>query len=318
MRTGNDSKSGVSSGATLSNPLDTVTFLHSAEGSGDILDRFRFRQGRILSARTLSQALETSRLGDAMVDKRLLNRVTVVQPCAASWELMKGTDTIRSCAKCNRDVHDLSAMTSSEAERLLARDDEKVCIVFTRRADGRIATIDQPGPPFRRRPLAGFSAAALAAFLGVSQPRASSAAGVPAAQVGPQNPATRDGAGSAAKTHYGSLAGTVRDFQGVVPGATVTARNEATGQEFTSESGEDGRYVLPLPPGRYTVRVSFIVLLAPYEASGVWIRSGGRHQLDAALHLRCMGECVTISGDNGLFRNILTAPFRGLKRLLQG
>ncbi len=53
------------------------------------------------------------------------------------------------------------------------------------------------------------------------------------------------------------LTGTVRDTQGaVLPGATVTATNPATGRARTTVTNETGIYNLPgLPPGNYTVKV---------------------------------------------------------------
>ena len=54
-----------------------------------------------------------------------------------------------------------------------------------------------------------------------------------------------------------TVQGTVRDEKGaVVPGAKVTARNEATGVERTSQTDMDGNYQLAaLPVGAYSVEV---------------------------------------------------------------
>ncbi len=54
----------------------------------------------------------------------------------------------------------------------------------------------------------------------------------------------------------GELHGSVRDESGaVVPGVSVTAREESTGFARTVESGADGGFRLPLLPlGRYVVR----------------------------------------------------------------
>src|SRR5579875_1572426 len=56
----------------------------------------------------------------------------------------------------------------------------------------------------------------------------------------------------------GVIQGTVTDPTGaVVPGATVTATNVATGVKTTRQTTDAGFYVLsPLPPGEYTVTVS--------------------------------------------------------------
>jgi hypothetical protein len=58
-----------------------------------------------------------------------------------------------------------------------------------------------------------------------------------------------------AQLDYGSITGFVKDpSSAVVPGAKVTIRNEATGQERSTETNESGYYVITnLPPGVYTI-----------------------------------------------------------------
>jgi hypothetical protein len=53
------------------------------------------------------------------------------------------------------------------------------------------------------------------------------------------------------------VAGTVTDSSGaVLPGASITAQNEQTGQTTTAVSGADGTFSIDLPAGFYTVTVS--------------------------------------------------------------
>src|SRR5436190_15390332 len=56
----------------------------------------------------------------------------------------------------------------------------------------------------------------------------------------------------------GTINGTVTDPAGaVVPGATVVAKNNATGVESNTTTTNTGTYTLPyLPAGTYTLRVS--------------------------------------------------------------
>src|SRR5258706_12857491 len=65
-----------------------------------------------------------------------------------------------------------------------------------------------------------------------------------------QEPAMAQGAG-------GQIEGTVRDQQGaVLPGATVTLRNNQTGVVRTAVTEADGRYLFPAPaPGTFSVKV---------------------------------------------------------------
>src|SRR5438093_11938371 len=61
-----------------------------------------------------------------------------------------------------------------------------------------------------------------------------------------------------AQTATSRITGTVNDASGaLVPGAMVTARNDATGVTYTQTTTEAGLYGFPsLPVGTYTVTVS--------------------------------------------------------------
>src|SRR5215470_14492587 len=72
-----------------------------------------------------------------------LPMVSVPWPCPISWDVMRGTDKARLCAECSRQVYDLSAMSSDEAERLLDCGDERRCIRLTRGPDGQVVTKDR-------------------------------------------------------------------------------------------------------------------------------------------------------------------------------
>ena len=63
---------------------------------------------------------------------------------------------------------------------------------------------------------------------------------------------------AAAQVLYGSVVGTVEDSTGaVVPGATVTVTDQATGQSKQDTTTNDGTYVIPdLPAGSYTLTVA--------------------------------------------------------------
>lgn len=57
-----------------------------------------------------------------------------------------------------------------------------------------------------------------------------------------------------------SLSGRVADSSGaVIPGADVTAKNNATGASYTAVTGTDGAFTIPaIPPGKYTVTVALM------------------------------------------------------------
>ncbi len=72
-----------------------------------------------------------------------------------------------------------------------------------------------------------------------------------------------------AQSDSAQIAGYVKDVSGaVVPGASLTATNEATGLERTAISNTYGYYVIsPVPPGVYTIEVEFPGF-RKYRASG--------------------------------------------------
>jgi len=92
---------------------------------------------------------------------RQLTRVPLAEPCDSSWESMAGSDKVRRCAACERDVYSLSDMTELEAElRLLNAGEAVPCLRYARDRDGLVVHRPPPLPP-RRLSAAGASARAL-------------------------------------------------------------------------------------------------------------------------------------------------------------
>jgi hypothetical protein len=71
-----------------------------------------------------------------------LEQVRIGTPCDAAWDQMAGTPATRFCAGCQKSVHDLSAMTRSEAERHVCQSADDLCVRLVRQSDGMIATLD--------------------------------------------------------------------------------------------------------------------------------------------------------------------------------
>lgn len=84
----------------------------------------------------------------------LLSRVQTASPCPVRWTDMRGGDDERTrhCDRCNLSVHNISKMTTAEAEAFLTAqfDDNgeprahRVCARIFRRADGTILTAECP------------------------------------------------------------------------------------------------------------------------------------------------------------------------------
>src|SRR6266536_3955930 len=98
-----------------------------------------------------------------------------------------------------------------------------------------------------------------------------------------------------AQTGTSNITGTVRDTAGaVVPGATVTAKNEATGVTSTQTTNESGLYSFSsLPVGNYTITVEkqgFKTLQKTNNALEVGIPL----TVDLALEVGQVSETVTV------------------------
>lgn len=71
-----------------------------------------------------------------------LASISIATPCTVSWGGMVGDDRSRFCRQCERQVFDLSRMTTAEATQLLASPDGRPCVRLYRRPDGRVLTAD--------------------------------------------------------------------------------------------------------------------------------------------------------------------------------
>ena len=95
-----------------------------------------------------------------------VNNIRIAAPCAADWDRMIGNDRTRFCAQCNLNVYNLSGMTRTEAETLIAQSEGRLCVRFYRRRDGSILTENCPvGLRALRRRLSAVARAAASAVL---------------------------------------------------------------------------------------------------------------------------------------------------------
>jgi hypothetical protein len=85
------------------------------------------------------------------------------------------------------------------------------------------------------------------------------------------------------------LTGTVSDSTGgVLPGVTVTAVHEATGNRFVAITDESGRYRLPVRVGGYVI-TSALQGFATVTQANVQLRAATRSS-SAAAATRCSGR----------------------------
>jgi hypothetical protein len=73
-----------------------------------------------------------------------LGTITIATPCHVPWREMSGDHRSRHCRQCERQVYDLSAMTTAESLELFGDPTQRPCIRLYRRSDGRVMTADCP------------------------------------------------------------------------------------------------------------------------------------------------------------------------------
>lgn len=71
-------------------------------------------------------------------------RLKVASPCKVPWSSMTGTDAVRFCGSCQKNVYNLSEMTIEQTEALLASAGDTPCVRFFQRADGTVMSADCP------------------------------------------------------------------------------------------------------------------------------------------------------------------------------
>ena len=95
----------------------------------------------------------------------------------------------------------------------------------------------------------------------------------------------------------GGIRGTVRDANGVVPGASVTVTNEATTVPRDTVTNDVGEFNFPaLAPATYTVRSS-LPGYKTYERRGIRIATQQFVTLDLTLEVGTIEESVTVTAD---------------------
>ncbi len=106
-------------------------------------------------------SLELIYMGNTARKLPLLDNVRIATPCSESWDGMVGDDRVRFCGGCMKNVYNVSAMSSDEAETLIADKEGDVCVRLYRRKDGTVITSDC-SVGLRRKRVTKIAAAALA------------------------------------------------------------------------------------------------------------------------------------------------------------
>jgi len=90
-------------------------------------------------------------MNDKDQSENILDRICIAMPCSIGWENMKGTDEVRLCSGCDKNVYNISVVSKKRAEQIL-QNTEQPCVRLYRNADGSIVSDECPNwlKPIRR------------------------------------------------------------------------------------------------------------------------------------------------------------------------
>jgi hypothetical protein len=216
--------------------------------------------------------------------------VRIASPCSASWERMAGDERVRHCALCSLNVYNFAEMTRDEIRDLLVRTEGRVCARLYRRADGTMLTRDCPtGLRALRRRASRIAAAAVAALLSI-----------PAFATSKKSCIKMHGADvnltieQVAKGQLAVFTGVVALDGNLLPGATVTLRNEATEQVATAVTNKDGVFTFAsLSEGSYRVDVT-LEGVEPGQIEHLELKSSAVTHANIALHAAALMGVVAV------------------------
>ena len=186
-----------------------------------------------------------------------IDRLRIATPCPIGWEQMTGDNRVRFCDHCQLNVYNISELSRSEAEKLIASTEGRLCARLFRRADGTVLTKDCPvGLRALRRRVAKRAAAIFAAIVSLSAvaftQHSSKNAKTSCTQ---QTKITRTDATSDANEK--ALSGTVLDpAGGLIPAAKVKLIN-AEGKELRKTfTNDEGRFEFgSIAAGNYSMAI---------------------------------------------------------------
>jgi hypothetical protein len=224
-----------------------------------------------------------------------IDRLRIATPCPISWEQMTGNSRVRFCGNCQLNVYNISELSRSEAEALIASTEGRLCARLFRRADGTILTKDCPvGLRALRRRVSKRVAAVLAAIASISF----TAFGQQSAKdkATSRTPQTRITIKSSNWDQTAArLSGTVLDANGAaISGAKILITDWQTTDMKSAVVNDEGRFQLDaLPEGDYSIKIAANGF-APYLAR-LLVERNQTINLEVRLELgTMMGEVVIL------------------------
>lgn len=254
-----------------------------------------------------------------MSGSKILDGLTINQPCSASWEEMRGNDAVRYCTHCELNVQDLAQLTRAKAIKLVLRSEGRLCLRIQRRPNGEIVRrSDYSRLHSISRRASRLSAGAFTALIGLSvgtQAQSTPSAGNFGPDVTSSRTAVQPISGGA--SFY--LSGTISDETGAgIVGAKITLSNEQTRTVTELESDERGGYrVLLNDEGPYRITIDcpgFRLFVREHFVAGPVAEAA----LDVTLEVGTVGGAITITPyELPILNAAMNGDVDALKEILQ-
>jgi hypothetical protein len=232
-----------------------------------------------------------------MASKNFLNNLTIPEPCAADWNEMVGNDQVRFCEHCSHQVHNLSLLTRSQAERLVSQSNGRLCVRYHQGPAGTPVTL----PVTRKlhsigRRVSRLAAGAFSASLSITSAVAQNSASSQSSNSnlpGVVQPELRAGLGA-------SITGKVTDQLGaLIPGATVFVSNAQLGVALYASTDFSGQFRIEnLAAGVYQVRIE-ATGFAPEQMDAVYLRDPYETLIEPSLQVAQITATVEIGDSTG-------------------
>ena len=229
-----------------------------------------------------------------MASKHFLNNLTVPSPCPADWSSMTGNDQVRFCDHCNLNVHNLSQMTRTQAQRLISRSNGRLCVRYHHDATGqpRTLAVSQTLHRIGRR-TSQLAAGAFTATLSITSAVAESSANYRA-----ENSKVPDATQPYRVWDLDSvIVGTIKDPNGaVITGASISVTNEQSGVVLYTSSDFNGEFRIGnLETGVYKARIEAPGFTVE-EVDGIYVKPSSETRIDRSLSIAALEETVEVEG----------------------
>jgi Ankyrin repeats (3 copies)/Carboxypeptidase regulatory-like domain/Ankyrin repeats (many copies) len=217
-----------------------------------------------------------------MSKKSFIDSVKVGVPCSEDWEMMTGTDKIRFCSHCAKEINNISEMTRKEAARLVRAAGPDLCIRYIPDRSSRPMFAEQLYKITRRG--SGLTAGVMTASLSLAtftfaqndKPSDNAPQAVIVSSETSESTTTAERNDAALGLTTGTIEGVIRDLAGKpVPGVAVELYSAEYSHNDSLETRTDGSFSFSkLEPGQYGLRVLDATGLRKKAASGLTVIAG--------------------------------------------